>query len=56
MNYASAAVGVIMFVAVVTRFTAARKTFSGPQIGGVVAVVGGSHGSDSETGKVLEKM
>ncbi|PQE09309.1 GABA permease protein [Rutstroemia sp. NJR-2017a BVV2] len=36
MNYTSAAIGVIMFVAAVTWFTTARKRFSGPEIEVVV--------------------
>ncbi|PQE14053.1 gaba permease protein [Rutstroemia sp. NJR-2017a BBW] len=36
MNYTSAAIGVIMFVAAVTWFTTARKHFSGPEIEVVV--------------------
>lgn len=32
MNYTSAAVGVIMFVATLTWFTTAKKQFSGPEI------------------------
>jgi choline transport protein len=55
MNYTSAAVGVIMFVAAVTWFTTARNRFSGPEIEGVIDIVAGSHGSDSEDVKWLEK-
>jgi choline transport protein len=36
MNYTSAAVGVIMFIALITWFTTGRKHFRGPQSGGVV--------------------
>jgi choline transport protein len=46
MNYTSAAVGVIMFLAAVTWFTTARKTFSGPEIEGVVAAVEGLEGME----------
>jgi choline transport protein len=56
MNYTSAAVGVIMFIAAVTWLTTARKRFSGPEVEGVVAIVGGAQGSDSEEGKALGKM
>ncbi len=42
MNYTSAAIGVIMFVAAVTWFTTARKRFSGPEIEGVVDLIIGS--------------
>ncbi len=47
MNYTSAAVGVIMFIAAITWFTTARKHFSGPeiQIDGVVDV-NDVHGSE----------
>ncbi|KAE8447904.1 hypothetical protein EG329_009976 [Mollisiaceae sp. DMI_Dod_QoI] len=53
MNYTSAAIGVIMFVALVTWFTTARKHFSGPEIEAVVSIVEGN-GSESE-GKSDEK-
>jgi amino acid transporter len=39
MNYTSAAVGVIMFIAAITWFTTARERFSGPEIEGVVDMV-----------------
>lgn len=55
MNYTSAAVGVIMFIAAMTWLTTARKRFSGPEVEGVVAIVGGAQGSDSEEGKALGK-
>ncbi|KAI9735341.1 MAG: hypothetical protein M1818_006536 [Claussenomyces sp. TS43310] len=45
MNYTSAAVGVIMFLAAVTWFTTARKRFTGPEVEGVVTIV---HGRDAE--------
>lgn len=51
MNYTSAAIGVIMFIALVTWFTTARKHFSGPEVEGVVELVEGQRGSDSEEGK-----
>ncbi|KHJ30361.1 putative amino acid transporter [Erysiphe necator] len=35
MNYTSAAVGIIMFIAFITWFTTARRTFSGPNIDGI---------------------
>jgi choline transport protein len=35
MNYASASIGVIMFIALVTWLTTARKHFSGPAVEGV---------------------
>lgn len=54
MNYTSAAVGVIMFIATVTWFTTARKRFSGPEIEGVVDMVR-DHGSDSEEARKGEK-
>lgn len=52
MNYTSAAVGVIMFIAAVTWFTTARKHFSGPEVEGVVDLVEGHTGSDSEEARI----
>jgi len=40
MNYTSAAVGVIMFIAAVTWLAGASKKFSGPSIEEVVAIAG----------------
>lgn len=56
MNYTSAAIGVIMFIALVTWFTTARKSFSGPeiQIEGV-AEAAGIYGSEPEEFKGNEK-
>jgi choline transport protein len=54
MNYTSAAIGVIMFIALVTWFTTARKHFSGPEIEGVVALIDG-HDSEEVGGAGLEK-
>lgn len=54
MNYTSAAIGVIMFIALVTWFTTARKHFSGPEIETVVGIVD-RHGSESEGAKSDEK-
>lgn len=50
MNYTSAAIGVIMFIATLTWFTSARKRFSGPQIEGVLDLVVAQpmRGSDSD--------
>jgi choline transport protein len=50
MNYTSAAIGVIMFIALVTWFTSARKHFSGPEIEGVLDLIEGEnhHTNDSE--------
>ena len=39
MNYTSAAIGVIALISIVTWFTTGRKNFTGPQIGGAVAVL-----------------
>lgn len=36
MNYTSAAVGLIMLIALITWFTTGRKQFRGPESGGVV--------------------
>jgi choline transport protein len=56
MNYTSAAVGVIMFVAAVTWFTTARKRFSGPELDGVVDMVAEiQYVSDSEEMRDSEK-
>lgn len=60
MNYTSAAIGVIMFIAAITWFTTARKRFSGPQIEGVLDMVVAQpvRGSDSDgevAGKETEK-
>jgi choline transport protein len=56
MNYTSAAVGMIMFVAAVTWFTTARKHFSGPELDGVVDMVAGiQYVSDSEEMRDSEK-
>jgi choline transport protein len=48
MNYTSAAVGVIMFIAAVTWFTGANRKFSGPNIEDVVAIAGALPRSDSD--------
>lgn len=40
MNYTSAAVGIIMLVAVVTWMFVARKQFRGPESGGVELIEG----------------
>jgi choline transport protein len=55
MNYTSAAVGVIMFIAAVTWLTSARKKFSGPDIEDVVAIAGGIPRSDSDDATAQEK-
>ncbi|TVY30109.1 Choline transport protein [Lachnellula hyalina] len=55
MNYTSAAVGVIMLVAAITWFATAKKRFSGPEIEGVMDIVAGHHGSDSDEVKRPEK-
>lgn len=47
MNYTSAAVGAIMFIAALTWFTTASKRFSGPEVEGVAGLVAGL-GSDSD--------
>lgn len=52
MNYTSAAIGVIMFIALVTWV---RKYFSGPEVEGVRDLVEG-RGSDSEGMRTLEKL
>lgn len=54
MNYTSAAIGVIMFIALLTWFTTARKHFSGPEVEAVVDIVNG-HGSESEEIRSKEK-
>jgi choline transport protein len=55
MNYTSAAIGLIMFIALVTWFTTARKHFSGPEVEAVIDIVHG-HGSESEeVGRIDEK-
>lgn len=55
MNYTSAAIGVIMFIALVTWVTTARKHFSGPEVEGVRDLVEG-RGSDSEGMRTSEKL
>lgn len=55
MNYTSAAVGVIMFVAAITWFTTAKKQFSGPEVEGIEDLVVGQMGSDSENGGIDDK-
>lgn len=39
MNYTSAAIGVIALISIVTWITTGRKAFTGPQIGGEIAVL-----------------
>jgi choline transport protein len=57
MNYTSAAVGVIMLIAVVTWVTTGYRQFRGPESGGVViqghdiGVVAGPDDSDEVNGK-----
>ncbi|KAH8805520.1 amino acid/polyamine transporter I [Xylogone sp. PMI_703] len=51
MNYTSAAVGAIMFIAAVTWFTTAKHRFSGPELEVVTAMVDGVVGSESDEGK-----
>ncbi|KAG9242522.1 amino acid/polyamine transporter I [Calycina marina] len=46
MNYTSAAIGAIMFIAAVTWFTTARKRFTGPHVNDTV--VGIAHESEAE--------
>jgi choline transport protein len=48
MNYTSAAVGVIMFIAAVTWFLGANKKFSGPDVEDVIAIAGAPPRSDSD--------
>jgi choline transport protein len=55
MNYTSAAIGVIMFVACVTWFTTARKRFSGPEIEAVVTIVAGEARDISLPGTSLDE-
>jgi len=40
MNYTSAAIGVIMFIAALTWFTSARQRFSGPEVHGIEEFIG----------------
>lgn len=53
MNYTSAAIGVIMFVALITWFTSARKQFSGPEIDIPEIIGDASSESGKEEGKGL---
>ncbi len=46
MNYTSAAIGVIMFIALVTWFASALRNFSGPEAGNVIHLVAGSDGDE----------
>lgn len=46
MNYTSAAIGVIMFIALVTWFSSARNSFSGPEAGNVIPLVAGLDGDE----------
>jgi choline transport protein len=55
INYTSAAIGIIMFIVLVTWLTTARKHFSGPEAEGVRDLVEG-RGSDSEGGRASEKL
>jgi choline transport protein len=55
MNYTSAAIGVIMFIAALTWFTTARKRFSGPEVEGIVELVQGVEGGGSASEKEGEK-
>lgn len=50
MNYTSAAIGAIMFLATVTWFVTARKRFSGPEVKEVIEIVNGGilEGSGSD--------
>ena len=54
MNYTSAAIGVIALVSIVTWITTGRKAFTGPQIGGEIAVLNARFGDiagDAVVGK-----
>ncbi|EHK99894.1 putative Choline transport protein [Glarea lozoyensis 74030] len=55
MNYTSAAVGAIMFIAAITWFTSASKKFSGPDIEDVIAIAGAVPSSDSDNVNTHEK-
>jgi len=59
MNYTSAAIGVIALISIVTWITTGRKAFTGPQIGGDIAVLdarfGGMPADDGLGDKVAEK-
>ncbi|KAH7348665.1 amino acid transporter-like protein [Rhexocercosporidium sp. MPI-PUGE-AT-0058] len=56
MNYTSAAVGVIMFIATLTWFTTAKKQFSGPEIHiEGVADVGGNAVDFDQVGRIEKK-
>jgi choline transport protein len=48
MNYTSAAVGVIFFIATITWFTTGKRQFTGPQSGGVV-IEGAPHATIADT-------
>ncbi|KAL2353703.1 amino acid transporter [Cryomyces antarcticus] len=49
MNYTSAAIGVIMLIAIITWFTTGRKQFTGPRSGGVVFEGGVAHVTEGST-------
>lgn len=46
MNYTSAAIGVIMVIAILTWFTTGRRQFTGPESGGVI-IEGAPHHSET---------
>lgn len=54
MNYTSAAVGVIMLIAVITWFTTGYRQFRGPESGGVV-IEGGEIGVVADVEEENEK-
>jgi choline transport protein len=53
MNYTSAAVGVVMFVALITWFTTARKSFRCPGLGEEVVLHGAPCAEAEQHGEVL---
>ena len=50
MNYTSAAIGIIALISIVTWITTGQKAFTGPQIGGGVAVLEARLGEVNEKG------
>lgn len=54
MNYTSAAIGVIMFIATLTWFISARQKFSGPEVHGIEEFIAPAE-SDERLGEKGEK-
>ena len=55
MNYTSAAIGIIALISIITWVTTGRKAFTGPQIGGEIAILDARDGDVAVDNKIHEK-